>query len=707
MKTINRLLTIIVVALFVAVTFFSTTPNQVSASTARSTSLIGETENVVLFNYTFTNEQLGKRPDLGYKTSGVALNHTNVSITSAEPDGWDNGKVFSWSQEGLTNTSDIYAAAYIGHHLEGVVYFSYSVNIESATTIYPWDWTHGYVSIALHAAAAVVTPINANFGPGNETHGYIYLAGGGALVKVEYDTWHRVTEKIDIASDTIEWYVDGVLEKTQAFGYTYISYVNFMMNSHVLNDTQELTVLFDDFEVSVPKDEFRTIPDPVDTRTAMALIFDDGYQSLLDIALPILGDEPATTALLTYYTSKDLNFSGVPVLNWSEAQTLVDAGWEMMSHSHTHALIATLPDAEMRVEFSKSKDWIEANLTDAECRGFIYPASSRNTDTDTVAYEYFEYLRRSGDIEQRTLNTKYKWYGTELENWGFFTFGSLMPALIYGYHGFIGSMAHNIKDSGFTEYDIGTDAFDQWITRLRENNTRFVTPAEYYLDYRNGEHAILSAGGSNAVTITYPDDIFNRTYDSVWFKGLSGTLYSTGTHYLDAVGFAWNNVSAGTFIPGITIASGTYPFSVSVVALNVQLTVMGGTVAQWTVDSEDTISYSIIGLPDYGYKVSLNDILLLTDYGPSFSFSSASNGEFEIIVWNTKAVSTLVVLTVNMVGLGIILGVVGNFVVPIARDIQKGKAIKPEQVTRDMIKTVVFIIVGCVMWVILHAVAIG
>ena len=145
-------------------------------------------------------------------------------------------------------------------------------------------------------------------------------------------------------------------------------------------------------------------------------------------------------------------------------------------------------------------------------------------------------------------------------------------------------------------------------------------------------------------------------------------------------------------------------------SLTLNMTFYSSTGVEWLINSTDTpnIIFSVSGLSsEWGYRVYQDGSVIATGMGPSFSFTATGSGEFEIVVWNTKAVSSLVVLTVNMVGLGMIVTVLASYVAPIARDIREKRPIKPEKLTQNLIRTVIFIVVASLMWGVLHSIAIG
>ena len=162
-------------------------------------------------------------------------------------------------------------------------------------------------------------------------------------------------------------------------------------------------------------------------------------------------------------------------------------------------------------------------------------------------------------------------------------------------------------------------------------------------------------------------------------------------------GSSWLGVTAGA----LGVSTNT--------RVNVTISEWGDT-PSWDADNNNIVSvtYTVSGLDsDMGYKVYQDGVVITTGTGPSFSFTATGGGEFEVVVWNTKTVSTLVVLTINMVGLGIMVSVAVGWVLPFARDIKGGKFRSTDQMIKELIHGVVFIVVGCFMYVMLYNVAIG
>ena len=125
-------------------------------------------------------------------------------------------------------------------------------------------------------------------------------------------------------------------------------------------------------------------------------------------------------------------------------------------------------------------------------------------------------------------------------------------------------------------------------------------------------------------------------------------------------------------------------------------------------DADTLITYTISGLPyDSGYRCYQDDLVVIYGFGPGFEFSTIGGGEFEIVYWYERQISAIVVLTVNMIGLGMIVTVLASYIAPIARDIKEKRPVRPEKLTQNLIRTVIFIVVASLMWGVLHSIAIG
>jgi peptidoglycan/xylan/chitin deacetylase (PgdA/CDA1 family) len=116
------------------------------------------------------------------------------------------------------------------------------------------------------------------------------------------------------------------------------------------------------------------------SRKAVALTFDDGYQDLLEHAVPVLRrfGFPATFFLVSERVggtnSWDDRHGDPPsrLMGWNDAAALAAQGMEIGSHSRTHPFLTNLSESEMDREIRGSKEVIEDRLG-RPVRFFSYP----------------------------------------------------------------------------------------------------------------------------------------------------------------------------------------------------------------------------------------------------------------------------------------------------------------------------------------------
>ena len=117
----------------------------------------------------------------------------------------------------------------------------------------------------------------------------------------------------------------------------------------------------------------------------VALIFDDGYRSVAEHALPVLAKHgfPATVFVVSDYCgrtnawpSQPPHVAGRPLLSWAELRTLGRAGVTPGCHSRTHRDLRRLSAAQLSEEVAGGKAQIEDAL---------------GTPVETFAYPYGMY----------------------------------------------------------------------------------------------------------------------------------------------------------------------------------------------------------------------------------------------------------------------------------------------------------------------------
>ncbi|MBV9413733.1 MAG: polysaccharide deacetylase family protein, partial [Solirubrobacterales bacterium] len=122
----------------------------------------------------------------------------------------------------------------------------------------------------------------------------------------------------------------------------------------------------------------------------LAVTFDDGYQSVIDQGLPVLQrlGVPATLFMPSAFIgAQALSWPGIDhwlegpfadelaPMSWAGLHSLLDAGWEIGSHTCTHPHLTELADDELDDELQTSRAALEDGLA-RHCRSFAYPYGS-------------------------------------------------------------------------------------------------------------------------------------------------------------------------------------------------------------------------------------------------------------------------------------------------------------------------------------------
>ena len=115
-------------------------------------------------------------------------------------------------------------------------------------------------------------------------------------------------------------------------------------------------------------------------RKAVVLTFDDGYQDLVDEAMPILQDFgfPATAFIVSGLVGKtaewDTTYGGemATLANLGGLRELEAAGWNLGGHTRTHPRLNTLDDQTLQTEIAGGKAELE-ELLGHSVSTFAYP----------------------------------------------------------------------------------------------------------------------------------------------------------------------------------------------------------------------------------------------------------------------------------------------------------------------------------------------
>ena len=124
------------------------------------------------------------------------------------------------------------------------------------------------------------------------------------------------------------------------------------------------------------------------SRRTLAVTFDDAFQSVLDLAFPIMerwelpgtvfvptrmigGDEPMSWQGLDRWigTAHEDELRG---MSWEDVGALADAGWEIGSHTQSHPYLTKIGDDALDRELRDSRTDCEERLG-RPCRSIAYP----------------------------------------------------------------------------------------------------------------------------------------------------------------------------------------------------------------------------------------------------------------------------------------------------------------------------------------------
>ncbi|MGH2955381.1 MAG: polysaccharide deacetylase family protein [Solirubrobacterales bacterium] len=120
----------------------------------------------------------------------------------------------------------------------------------------------------------------------------------------------------------------------------------------------------------------------------VAVTFDDGCQSVVGLALPILRElgVPATIFVPTAFVGdpKPMSWPGIDqwtgteyerelrCVGWDQLRGLLDEGWEVGSHTRSHPYLTDLDDESLAVELGDSRETCRRELG-APCASLAYP----------------------------------------------------------------------------------------------------------------------------------------------------------------------------------------------------------------------------------------------------------------------------------------------------------------------------------------------
>jgi peptidoglycan/xylan/chitin deacetylase (PgdA/CDA1 family) len=137
-------------------------------------------------------------------------------------------------------------------------------------------------------------------------------------------------------------------------------------------------------------------------RRAFAITFDDAFASVRTYAAPVLRQfgVRGTVFVPTSFIDGDgfLSWKGIKgwhdtrhadelrAMTWEQVGELVEYGWEIGSHTHTHPHLPELSDGEVREELTVSRDELVRRLG-SPCQSIAYPYGDVDDRVEGLARE--------------------------------------------------------------------------------------------------------------------------------------------------------------------------------------------------------------------------------------------------------------------------------------------------------------------------------
>lgn len=625
-------------------------------------------EGLTLLNVSWEQDTLGVRPDIGQSDFA---NHENLTLRVVDA-GSPHGQVYQINQSGVKNDGYYGGRIYIGHVMQGNFTFAFDVyfNYSEAVTS-----TKAKCSICLETPGGTL-PVFAQLIHQHSGHFDTLLTPSAVTIDQSFDTWYHFSAQVNLTSQMTYWFVDDVQVASGSLtNIPALSTIKFIMTTTSTATTRD--IWFDNLQIIVPTHEIQAYPSSTPMKTGISFTFDDNCDSTYNNASVDLQGNNASVAIVTEWVGDPNKMS------WAELQELADAGWEMMGHSLDHSVMTTLTASDQEYQFSKTKEYIEANMTDVEVLGWIYPGNAANNASHAIGWNYYEYL--GGVSASQTF---------DLDRWSIMATSSQLWKLtqylhcsIYGQHGFVDLYTHHIKGEAAPADSTNRSVFQYFVDRLIENGSRIVTPSQWFREVRNFCNVQVDGNGGGFAT-AYDLTYQNYTMNSSWFLVPDGRLYGEGV-YLVNDSQTYGYLPTGTYEHHITVSGVNENITITVSQWNFELGT--GTIAAWTAN--ETATYTVYVSAGASCKVYQDGQVIALDYGPGFTFTAPNGGQFEVEMWYPASVSRLVVLTLDMLAMGVLVVIIAAATKPL----KDSKNRTPDKVMKTLIQTAIYVIVALVL----------
>ena len=155
----------------------------------------------------------------------------------------------------------------------------------------------------------------------------------------------------------------------------------------------------------------------------VVITFDDGHQSVYENALPIMSEYgfPGVFYIVANRINGSPDFVTIP-----QIKEMIDAGWEIGSHSYSHADL-TLNHAIADKEIGQSKNDLESALS-TSVETFAYPYGTIDSFTAQKVSDYgYRAGMGLGTSKIHTWNTLF--YLNRIEIYGYYTLDTFTEIL--------------------------------------------------------------------------------------------------------------------------------------------------------------------------------------------------------------------------------------------------------------------------------------
>ena len=166
------------------------------------------------------------------------------------------------------------------------------------------------------------------------------------------------------------------------------------------------------YKDSSPLLSFTTAPDNNSSIPLVTFVFDDGWKSVFETAGPVLNDSmfPGVSAVIT-----DMPDKATAYMNWTQIRELQNTyGWEIASHTKSHAAVTSLNRYQMESELSGSKTALVNEGLDVH--NFVSPTGAYNYLTEAYIMRYYDSDRIVSDGPIARPYNEFPLYAEIIEN---------------------------------------------------------------------------------------------------------------------------------------------------------------------------------------------------------------------------------------------------------------------------------------------------